>query len=746
MRSSSILLSITAGVAVAVYGASAQAPGPVAAPGVLPDPGFLEQYAATYHFRLGRPVSIKPAPDGRAILFLRSGPRSFRQDLYEFDVATGKERLLLTAAQLLGGADEHLTPAERARRERMRVVARGITSFQLSRDGSRILVPLSGRLFILDRPDGSVREVTVEGGSPEVPRLAPDGERIAFVLEGDLYVVEVAGGRARRLTTDAGATISNGLAEFVAQEEMGRHSGFWWSPDSKRIACQQTDVANVEQLTVADLARPEQPPQRFAYPRPGRDNAVVRLGIVPVEGGRRQWVEWDRERYPYLAAVTWEEHAPLTILLQNRRQTQEVLAAVEPAGRSITVLLTEQDDAWIDLEAGMPRWFRDGSAFLWTTERRGRPQLEVREPDGRLRHVVTPLDAGLQGFVALDERRGRVYVQASTDPAESHIESLPLDPEVPAPKRLSAEPGVHAATFSENGEIFVHTYGGMSDEWIRVRRAEGESVGEIASVAEAPRLGLDLSATVQVTTVGEQPALQAVLIRPRNFAPGRAYPVIEHVYGGPGSQMVRRSARNWLLDQWIADHGYIVVAVDGRGTGNRGRGWQRAVKNDLIGLPLQDHAEAIRELGAKFSEVDVSRVGIYGWSFGGYFSAHAVMRRPDVYRAGVAGAPVADWLDYDTHYTERYMGLPADNPSGYRDASALTWAGDLTAALLIIHGTSDDNVYFTHSLRLADALFRAGKPFEILPLAGFTHMVPDPLVTERLYARIMSFFEAHLRP
>ncbi len=744
MRSRWILYSFTAAVAVAVHGANAQAPGPVAAAGTLPDPEFLEQYAATYHFRLGRPVSIKPAPDGGTILFLRSGPRSFRQDLYEFDVATGEERVLLTAAQLLGGADERLTPEERARRERMRIVTRGITSFQFSEDGRRVLVPLSGRMFVLNRSDGSVREVPAVGGPPDVPRISPDGKRVAYVRDGDLYVVEIEGGRTTRLTDDAGPSVTNGLAEFVAQEEMGRHDGFWWSPDSSRIAVQQTDTAAVEELTVADLAHAERPPQRFAYPRPGRNNAVVRLGIVPVEGGPRQWVEWDRERFPYLAVVTWEENAPLTLLLQNRRQTQEILVAVAPDG-TIDELLSEQDDAWIDLERRMPHWFRDGSAFLWTTERRGALQLEVRERDGRLRCVLTPPDSGMWAFNGLDETRRRVYVEASTDPTQTQLERIALDPGGPATERLSEDPGLHGAVLSENGDVFVHTYSGMAGEWTRVRRADGEIIGEIRSVAETPRLGLDLSATVQFTTVGDL-ALRAVLIRPRNFAPGRAYPVIEHVYGGPGSQMVRRSALYYLLDQWMADHGYIVIAIDGRGTGGRGRAWHRAVKGDVISLPLNDHADALRELGRRFDEIDLSRIGIYGWSFGGYFSAHAVMRQPDIYRAGVAGAPVADWLDYDTHYTERYMGLPAENPSGYRDASALTWVGDLSAALLIIHGTSDDNVYFANSLRLADALFRAGKPFEILPLAGFTHMVPDPLVTERLYTRIMAFFQANLGP
>jgi dipeptidyl-peptidase-4 len=250
---------------------------------------------------------------------------------------------------------------------------------------------------------------------------------------------------------------------------------------------------------------------------------------------------------------------------------------------------------------------------------------------------------------------------------------------------------------------------------------------------------------VELTTVGSAPELHAALIRPRKFKPGESYPVIVHVYGGPTSQMVRADARRYLLDQWFADNGYVVVAIDGRGTPNRGRDWQRIVAGDLIDIPLDDQARGLRLLGAKYPELDLTRVGIYGWSFGGYFSAMAVMRKPGLFHAGVAGAPVVDWADYDTHYTERYMGLPQRNESGYRAANVLTYAADLERPLMIIHGTADDNVYFMHSLKLADALFRAGKPFEFLPLAGFTHMVPDPLITRRLYSRIIDFLDRNVR-
>ena len=733
--------------------AQAWPPAAEAAPGPDPEPmlagGFLERYAATYRFRLGRPTGITVTPDGTAVLFLRTGPRDFQRVLYELDVATGQERILLHAEQLLAGAPQTVSAQEEARRQRRRIVARGITSYQLSKDARRLLVPMSGRLFVLERTSGEVREITIDGGRAEVPQLSPDGRRIGYVVDGDLWVVEIDTGVQRRLTDDAGGTVTNGLAEFIAQEEMGRHKGFWWSPDSKFIACQQTDTAGVERMNIIDPLRPMDPARSWPYPRPGKTNAAVRLRVGAVDGTSARWINWDRETYPYLATVKWTENAPLTILVQNRRQTESRLFAIVRDDQDAVVLrplLVERDEDWTDLDQQMPHWLDDGSGFLWTSERRGAWQLELRNPDGSAAHVITPLQAGFRRLVHVDCKAGLVWVQAGGDPTETHLEQYPLRPGGPQPQRISQEPGSHQAVFARDGSVFVHRFAGMTGAWARVRGSDGRVLGELNSVAETPPFGDDLSATVRFVTVGRTPRMNAVLVHPRGFREGRKYPVIVHVYGGPTGVMVTKTARRYLLDQWIADHGYIVVSIDGRGTPRRGRDWQRAIKHNLIDVPLQDQADALAQLGEMNPSLDLTRVGIYGWSFGGYFSAMAVMRRPDVFHAAVAGAPVVDWADYDTHYTERYLGLPADNPDGYTASNVLTWAPELSRPLLIIHGTLDDNVYFMHSLKLADALLRAGKPHELLPLAGATHMVPDAQIIRGIYTRIMDFFETNLSP
>ncbi len=725
-------------------GCAAQRPGVDIASSrdVIADPAFLEQYAETRRFSAGYPTGIKLVPDGSAVLFLRSPSRSFVQDLYELNTATGEERLLLTADQILKGADEKLSPEERARRERMRLSARGIATYQLSKDGKRILVPLTGRLFVIERASGALTELKSDKGYPIDARFSPDGQSVACVRDDELFVIDIASGTERQLTSGAGPNLSHGTAEFVAQEEMDRREGYWWSPDSKSIVYQETSTEGMETMFIADAMHPEREPQSWPYPRPGKANAQVRLGLIAISGGETTWIPWDAERYPYLATVSWKDQAPLTILVQNRTQTEELLLVVNPETGKTATLLMERDDAWLNLDnPATPKWYPDGSAFLWTTERNVAWQLELRSRSGELIRPVTDPDFIYKGFVDVDPERKVVHILGSDDPTQTHLYRVRLDRPERTPEKLTTQPGSHSASFSEDHRVYLHSMSTLDGQRVQiVRDIDGRTLATLRSVAEQP----PFSPKIEVTTVGRNPSFHAVLIRPRNFEPRKRYPVIVSVYGGPHAQTATSSAWGYLLAQWMADHGFIVVSLDGRGTPSRGREWERAIKGNLIDLPLKDQADGLRALGRKYPELDLDRVGIYGWSFGGYFSAMAVMQRPDVYHAGVAGAPVADWLDYDTHYTERYMGLPDENPSGYEASSVLTHAPELERPLLIIHGTADDNVYFAHSLKMSNALFRAGKPHEFMALSDFTHMVADPKVTRRLYERIMAFMQEHL--
>jgi dipeptidyl-peptidase 4 len=729
---------------------------PITKPASLQDAGddaFLEAFALTNKFTLGRPRSFEFTPDGSALLFLRSESRNFRQDLFTFDVASGKERVLLTAESVLGGGEEKLTAEELARRERMRMTSRGISSYQLSKDGRKILVPLSGRLFVVDRESGGRTElVSKAGGFPIDPRFSPDGSLVACVRGGEVYVTDVAGTKEWKVTGGSGGTITNGLAEFVAQEEMGRFEGYWFSPDSRLICFEQADTAGMELFSIPDPADPSKTPETWPYPRPGGKNADVKLGIASVDGsGRTTWVQWDRAKYPYVAHVNWSKNAPLTMLVQNRLQNEQVLLEVDPATGQTSPLLIERDAAWINIQKGCPKWLDDGSAFLWETEQYDNApaggdfaRLELRARNGSLMRVLTPPGYPMLDLVAVDSKSRCAYVAAAPVPTRSQIARISLDKA--APVTVLEQPGQNGVAFSENFATRLETTnlstGGMT--W-QVRRADGTLAGSIDSKAEKPPFMPNLEIAKVGNVVGEPRAFHAAIIRPRTFDASKRYPVIVSVYGGPTSNMVNDTPLGYILQQWYADHGFIVVSIDGRGTPRRGRAWERASHLNLIDIPLEDQAKALKLLGERYKEMDLTRTGITGWSFGGYFTAMATMRRPDVFTCGVAGAPVADFRDYDTHYTERYMGLPAENAKGYEASSVLTYCKNLTVPLLIVHGTADDNVYFMHSLKMTRELFRAGRPFEFLPLAGFTHVVAEPTTVNRLQKRMMEFFTQHLK-
>jgi len=726
-----------AALVLAALAGAAPAPGTAAES----EAGFLERYTLTGGFTYGRPRQAVATKDGATVYFLRSGPRDRVHDLYAFDVASGAERVVLTAESILQGGAERLSAEEKARRERQRQSARGIAAFELSPDDRWILVPLSGRLFLIERAGGAVRELEGSPGFPLDPRFSPDGRHLAYVRNGDLYVYEVESGAETRLTDSAGGNVSHGEAEFAAQEEMRRREGYWWSPDGRAIACQQTDVTPVERMYIPDLSNPTTQPRAWPYPRAGRDNAIVTLTIRPLDGGAPTRVEWDRERFPYLVTARWDENAPLTLVVHDRLQEEARVLAVDARTGRTTTLVTERDPAWILFDQSMPRWRADGKSFLWSTERDGEWRVELRGRDGRRLRTLTRGAVRYRELEGIDEATNFAWIRGWTDPTEQHLWRVPLDGRG-RPQRVTEEPGEHDATMKPGRRVFTIEHQGRDGAYRQaVMRADGTMLGTLRPAAEEP----PFMPNVEWLTLDPPLEMRALVVRPRDFDPARRYPVLVHVYGGPYSQKVRAYARGYLLDQWFADQGYIVVSADGRGTPGRGRAWDRAIDGDLIAVTLADQIAAVRQLAARFPELDLTRTGIWGWSFGGYFTAHAVMRHPELFDAGVAGAPVGDWRDYSTYYTERYMNLPEGNPEGYENSSVLTWASKLEKPLLLIHGTADDNVYFMHSAKIADALFRAGKPFEFLPLSQFTHMVVDVEGRTRMYERLRDFFEANVK-
>ena len=743
---------------------TAVAPAAEPTPDKSVDTSFLKKYAETRRFMLGRPQNPKVSPDGKTVLFLRAEADKPTLKLFEFDVSTGKSKEVLSPASLLKGDTENLTPEEKARRERMRLSAGGFADFHFDSTGKNVLLPLSGKLFVFDRTTGKATELkTGEGGAVVDPKWSPDGKKVAYVRGFDVYVYDLAAEKETPVTKGGTAIKTHGLAEFVAQEEMGRFTGYWWSPDGKHIAYEEADHTGVEVWYVADPFKPDQKPAEQFYPRPGKKNVSVRLGIVPIEGGETVWVEWDRKKYEYLTRVEWQKYGPLTVMLEDRRQRDVDLLEVNPGTGETTRLYTLRSAAskphWLNLDHIAIYWAKNGRMFLTREEQMN---LRINRDGGtELTQDIDSPFIHIDKIAQFDPDTGGGVFQASSHPHRMHAflikpgdrgHSLRLDEIV----RLSSGDGVHTVAGTDKCPI-VSSSTPKTMPVTKVFDGTGKCVGALPSVAVEPEITLNVefvpdpaeprfhdTGTFQINGPKDDECFAAI-VRPKNFDPKKKYPVIVDVYGGPRHLHVLQAMRNWLVPQWLADQGFIVVAIDNRGTPGRGSEWEAPVYQKFGTVPLEDQVKALHRLCAKYPELDKDRVGIVGWSFGGYMAANGVLRAPDVFKAAVAGAPVTDWEDYDTHYTERYMGLLPESKKAYDKASLLPLAKDLKRPLLLVHGTADDNVYYRHTLKLANALFRAGRDFETLPLPGVTHMyTSDPVVMERLWARTAGFFKTHL--
>jgi dipeptidyl-peptidase-4 len=660
--------------------------------------------------------------------------------LFATEVATGNTRELATAEALLASEPGELSDAEKARLERQRITARGITHYEMARDGTVLLASIGGRLYAVDRKTGEKRRLPVPQGSLD-PRLSPDGKLVAFVSGGELHVLDLASGKARALTTGATEWKTHGLAEFVAQEEMDRAEGYWWSPDSRSLAFEEADDTDVEKLSIQDPARPERRPVQFAYPRAGKQNTRVRLGVVGVEGGVPTWIEWDRERYPYMAQVRWQKGAPLLLVVQDRTQTEEAVLRADTATGKTAVLLVEKDAAWLNLNAAALRWMPDGSGFLWFTERNGGAEIELRAPDGTRASDVAPPPFGYVGLAGVSDAGEVWFLGTRGDPTRDRLFRV-RPGAAPVEVVLPGEPltGLVVKLADGGRSLLVTSSREGGGSRTTLVTPDGKERVELPSVAIEP----PFRSRPEVRQVGKR-GLWTSLVRPRDFRSGVKYPVIVEVYGGPLQLRSMGLRSGSPRTQWVADQGFLVVKIVNRGeTARLGRDFERAVKGDLAGPALEDQAEGLAELAALVPEIDLTRVGISGWSFGGYMAALAALKRPDLFRVAMAGAPVVEWSDYDTYYTERYLGLPGQAPEAYDRSSLTRLAGKDHAPLLLVHGTADDNVYFLHSLKLADALFRAGAPATFVPLANVTHLASDPSTAERLAEMEIQFFRETL--
>ncbi len=687
---------------------------------------FPRQSARTVGFSLGVPYAFAIAPDGSRIAFLRASSGAERSTgLWVRDTATGAERLVADPEDLVSGGEENLPAEERARRERARQAAAGVVSFAADEAVRTVAFTLSGRLFVADLADLDgipLLELVVPGPVLD-PRPDPTGTHIAYVANGALRVVAADGTGDRALAVPEAENVTYGLAEFVAAEEMYRTRGFWWSPDGQRLLVARVDTTPVERWYLSDPAHPERPPVEVAYPRAGTANADVSVVLAGLDGTLTP-VGWDSSGAPYLTAAHWSRGGPALLQVASRDQRTMRVLAVADDGTTEQVR-EDTDPDWVDVVVGTPAW-TPGGELVRVVARDGAYRLMVGDDP------VTPVGLNVAGV--LDVGDDVLFIASGEDPAEQHVYTSGPNGTV----RLTREPGVHHA--ARHGDLVVTTSQSLGWFGPRVQTWRGgEQAGEIASLAETPVL------TPEVTflTVGAH-ELRCALLLPRGQRGSARLPVLCDPYGGPAAQRVVSSRDSYLTSQWFADQGFAVLIADGRGTPGRGPDWDRMIHYDEATPNLEDQVEALHAAAAAHPDLDLSRVGIRGWSHGGYLAALAVLRRPDVFHTAVAGAPVTDQRLYDTFYTERYLGHPDEHPEAYAHNSLIDDAPRLERPLMLIHGLADDNVVVAHTLRLSSALLAAGRPHTVLPLSGVTHMARQEEVAENLMLLQVEFLKRTL--
>jgi dipeptidyl-peptidase-4 len=690
---------------------------------------FPRLYARTQRFKLGVPRSLSVSSDGSRVLFVRTPSGSSRTGaLWAYDVAQGRERLVADPDELLGGAGEELSQEERARRERAREAGAGVVAFTTSSDGSLACFALSGQVWVVPTDGSQNARALPSTGSVIDPRPDPTGRHVAYASGGGLRVVGVDGSDDRALVEPDGDGVTWGQAEFVAAEEMDRLRGFWWSPDGTSLLVQRTDNTPVQVWHIADPANPAQPPVAHRYPAAGTDNAKVGLWHVGLDGSRTE-VTWDERTYEYLTRVSWTSHGDPVIQVMSRDQRRAQVLGVDVVTGATTLLRDQSEDVWVDLVTGVPT-LAEGGRLLTVEDSEDTHRLVV---DGR---PVTPPGLQVASVLDGDGDGDGVVVAATEEPLEMHLVHVGWDGSL---TRLTEGP--------------AFCTGASAGGTTAVSRSTLDAMGPTVSVTSASgtadlvshQLRPPVLPRVELMHAGQRKLRTAVLF-PAGHEPGSTrLPVLMHPYAGPHALRVVASAREFLEPQWLADQGFCVVVADGRGTPSRGPAWERSVRDDVGNITLQDQVDALAAVAAAYpDDVDTSRVAMSGWSYGGFISALAVLARPDVFHAAVAGAPVTEWDLYDTFYTERYVGHPAEQPEVYAAHSLSRMAHRLERPLMIIHGMVDDNVVVAHTLRLSSALLAAGRPHEVLPLTGVTHMTSQEVVAENLALLQVEFLQRAL--
>lgn len=698
------------------------------------------------------PRALSYAPDGSRITYLKGhATDANRLDLWQYHIATGQHSVLVDSASLFSGV-EVLSDEEKARRERLRLFASGIVSYSWSKDGKALLFPLNGDLYYFDLTTKQSRKLT---NTPEFEtdgQISPQGKYVSFVREQNVFVVELATGEETQLTKDGQGTIKNGMAEFVAQEEMARMTGYWWAPDDSQVAYIQFDDSGVPEAMRNEIYADEIKLVAQRYPYAGAANVQVKLGVVSVKQPSTRWIDLGTQQDFYLPRVQWTQQPDLlTYQWQSRNQQQLELRLVNVNTLSQKTLLTETSATWLNLHDDL-HFLKNSNEFIWASERDGFKHLYLYDLDGRLKRQLTSGEWVVDKLEAVNEQAGEIYFSGRKDTVlESHLYRTNLNAKQPV--RLTSANAHHSVVVAKDGSGFLDSFSSVSQlPKVHLNNRDGKTITVLADNSPtgehpiAPYWSQLIQPRFGTLTAKDGQTLHYRIFEPRDRDPAKKYPVIVSVYGGPVAQRVTNSwsGRDLYL-HYMAQRGYIVFQLDNRGSAYRGKKFEDPIYLQLGQVEIDDQITGVEYLRS-LPYVDAGRIGIYGHSYGGYLAIMAMFKAGDYFKAGVSGAPVTDWSLYDTHYTERYLGHPATNAAGYLASSVFPYVKDYKGELLIYHGMADDNVLFTNSTKLFSELQQQGKMFDMMTYPGSKHAMFGQSVQTHLHQTITAFFDRTLQP
>ncbi len=691
---------------------------------------------------------LKVSPDGQRVTFLRGKQSDYeRLDLWEYHIESGATRLLFDSDKLHAGA-EVLSDEEKARRERLRLRGSGIVSYEWSHDAKALLFPLAGDIYYYRLGDKASQKLISTPEFETDVKLSPLGNYVSFIREQNIYVYDIANKVERQLTVDGGGTIKNGMAEFVAQEEMSRLTGYWWSDDESKIAFTRVDESPVEEVSRTEIYAEEIKTITQRYPFAGESNAHVELGVIDAAGKSAvQWIDLGKNKDFYLPRVKWSKDSKvLSYQWQSRDQKQLRLMAYDVQTKTQRMLITERSDTWINLHKDLT-FLSDQTHFIWASERDGFKHLYLYKTNGELVRQLTNGSWMVDELASVNEETRLVYFTGRKEsPLEKQLYSVSFDGG--KVNRLSTRSGFHSVDFADNGQAYVdrfssstqppqvslHTNTGERLAWLLENKIdESHPLFEYQDDWVKPEFGSFVN--------GDKVRLYYQMLKPKNFDSKNKYPVLVYLYGGPIAQMVRNSWGRYL-PQYMAQQGYVVFTLDNRGAAGRGKAFEDSLYRAMGSTEVDDQIAGVKFLHQQ-PWVDKERVGVHGHSYGGYMTLMSMFKAPQYFKAGVAGAPVTDWALYDTHYTERYMGTPQDDADAYKRASVFPYATKLAGPLLIYHGMADDNVLFKNSTKLYKVLQDNNIQFYVMDYPGKKHSIKGKQTQMHKLNMIRNFFDLH---